>query len=230
MRKKKQIATFRLIAKKHCAGNRLLAAPVKTSLSAVALLAIVLSLAGCGPQNYLNDNDKLRAQNLHLQQQVQQLQNNLQLQKGHVATLEKQLHPAPVNLPNAQIPVLSKLEMARFSGLTKKHDGQPAIRLYVRTLDQQGRMMPVAGKAKLVVVAILNNGKPQIIAQRDYSPKQLDGAYRYTFAGTHYVFDLPLKQSMLQKVNQITAKVILTQARTGRVFTLQEVFKTDEYK
>src|SRR5699024_1694681 len=128
----------------------------------------------CGPKNFLNENDKLRTQNLHLKQKIEQLKNDLQLQKGRADTLKKKLHPAPVNMPQAQIPVMSRIELSRFSGITENHDGQPIVRLYVRTLDQKGRMMPVAGKAKLTGVAIPKSGKPEVIAEKSYTPGQLD--------------------------------------------------------
>src|SRR5699024_10956665 len=103
---------------------------------------------------------------------------------------------------------------------------KPKLELRLLTEDQQGRMMPIAGKAKLTVTITGQDGAPKIIAQKKYTPKQLDGAYRSSLTGTHYLFMVPLEKNELDKVDDIVVNIIITEANTGRKFTIKQIYST----
>ena len=53
-------------------------------------MLVLLGLTGCGKKNFLNENDKLREQNLKLTQQVEELNKQMELRLGEIETLRAQ--------------------------------------------------------------------------------------------------------------------------------------------
>ena len=200
-------------SRNHTAGGR--RGAVQRTLLAGCGALVVLSLGGCfGPRNYLNANDRLRSENLKLKRQVQDLQQKVALEKGQVSALTQRLHPKPAHMPGAVIPQLSKLEIGRFSGVTTDQ-GKRELRVYLQTLDQHGRLLPVAGRATVKAVAIPDHGQPEVVAHRTFEPKAFDQAYRSSFMGSHYSLVLPLGKPLPTDVNQLVVKVVFVQAETA---------------
>jgi hypothetical protein len=73
-----------------------------------------LPLSGCGPKNFINENDKLREQNLKLTQQVDELNKQMELRLGEIETLRAQ-SAGERAIKEADPPVLAKIEFARYS-------------------------------------------------------------------------------------------------------------------
>lgn len=202
----------------------------KAALGTVLLCAGVLAGCQIGPRNFLNENDRLREENLKLSREVEELQAQLDLRLGEIATLRQQSQVAATQpaLQGAQPPVLAKLALDRLSGpVDTDGDGQnDLIRIYLTPLDQQGRLLPVAGAAHLQAVAIPAEGEPFVVADRQYDAKAFDDAWRSNFTGSHYTLELSLPNPLPQEVGELTVKITLTEA-AGATLSTQKAFKVD---
>ncbi|MEX0885645.1 MAG: hypothetical protein WD009_04320 [Phycisphaeraceae bacterium] len=174
-------------------------APPRT-VALAALVAVLVAgavLPGCrvgGGRSVASENTRLRQVNLDYQRQVDRLESRLVLKEGQIATLTQQLEQAAPPMDGAEVPVLSRIELGRFTaGYDTTGDGRDdTLRVYVRTLDQHGRMLPVAGRARVRAVVVPAEGEPRVLAERVYEPREWDAAYRAGFTGTHYTLELSL--------------------------------------
>ncbi len=169
-------------------------------LAAPCCLAFLLP--GCGgPKNFLNDNDQLRRENLELTRQVETLDAQLQNRLGQIQALQKKNSQGELP-PGADPPVVSGLKIDSYGGpIDTDRDGtDDLIRLYLLPTDQQGRMIPVAAALTAALVILPDQGEPQVIAQRSFTPAELDAAYRDGFTGPYYLCELPLPQPPPQEV------------------------------
>ncbi len=185
-------------------------------------------LPGCGPKNFVNENDKLREENLKLQQQVDELNEQMELRLGEIEALRAQAQGERA-IKGAEPPVLAKIEFARYSGaVDTDDDGQDdLVRVYLKPLDHQGRLLPVAGRVKLQAAALLEDTPPALLAERTYEPEEFDSAYRSNFTGSHYTLELSLPESLDPAVTSATVKATLTEALTGHTLSTEEIFPID---
>ena len=195
------------------------------------LLALGVPLGGCriGPRDFRNENDRLRRQNLELRREVEQLSERLALRIGELEALRQQLERAEADpMPEAERPVLSRLSMGRYSGgVDTTDDGfDNLIRVYLRPQDQQGRVMPVAGRAIIQAVAVPREDEPTILARRVYEPGEFDRAWRSGFMGSHFTLELELDPEQVpEDVSEAIVRVTFTQAGTGVELQTQEAFR-----
>ena len=190
-----------------------------------------LGSAGCrlgAPRDFRNENDRLRRENLELRREVEQLSEQLELRRGELANLRRQLDRAEAeSMPEAETPTLSRLRMGRYSGgVDTDGDGRDnLIRVYLQPLDQRGRVLPVAGRATMQAVAMIDDDQPQVLAQRTYEPDEFDRAWRSAFTGRHYTLELNLPPDTPPHVSEVNVRVTFTQARTGVEMSTQESFR-----
>ena len=185
-----------------------------------ACLICGMALGGCqSPRNYINENDKLRRENLHLSTQVKKLENAVQLGQAQARALEARADrgQAVPGVEQSDIPQVVAIEFSRLSGAVDTHgDGRDdVIRVYVRSVDHLGRFLPAIGPAVIQAVAILPDRQPEILAQRKLSPKEFEASYRTGLTGTHFTLELPLPVSWPGEIEQVTVKLMFTDAATG---------------
>jgi hypothetical protein len=203
------------------------------SLQRPVLLLLLLTLSGAGCVARLggkpNAADQVRRENLQLKKLVEDLKRNLELRTGELASLRQQLDWGPHPMPGAESPALAKIAFGRYCGAvdTDGNEGDDQIRVYVHTLDQRGRMLPVAGRATLQAVLIEPGAAPSLIAERRFDPSQWDAAYRSGLAGTHYTLELPLPETLPRGGVEATLKLSFTQADTGAQFSAQQAVLID---
>ncbi len=192
-------------------------APILTLLTA-------LCLTGCGPKNFVNENDKLREENLKLKQQVGDLNGQMELRLGEIKAL-RAASAGQRAIKDADPPVLAKIDFDRYtSAVDTDNDGRDdMLRIYLTPLDHQGRLLPVAGRLKLQAVAIQDDAPPALIASRTYEPDEFDKAYRANFTGYHYTLELKLPESLDPAITSVTVKATLTEAITGVVLSHEKI-------
>ncbi len=196
-----------------------------SSLSGVVCMLVVsLSLSGCGPKNFVNDNDRLREENLKLKHQVDELNEQMEFRLGEIEGLRARAAGGRA-IKDAAPPVLAKIEFERYSGaVDADSDGKDdLIRIYMTPLDHLGRLLPVAGRLKLQAVAIRDEGPPELLAERTYEPDEFDKAYRANLTGYHYTLEMDLPESIDPAITSVTVKATLTEAVTGHVLTTEEI-------
>lgn len=171
-------------------------------------------------------NDKLRRDNAELRRQIDETQRQIRLLEGEL-TSHRNRGPGGLDLPEGvAVPVLSGLAFARYTG-PQDTDGDGAddtLRLYLRPLDQRGRMLVVAGTVNAQAVELRADAVPRVVADRTFDPAELDAAYRTGLTGDHYSFDVSLPSEALGSAKQLTVKVTLTEAATGSSVTQQAAF------
>jgi hypothetical protein len=190
-------------------------------------LALMVVLGGCGPRNYLNENDKLRRQNLTLKREVDQLKQKLERRSGQIQVLQKRVAGPAQTQPLLDAPMLSQIELGQYSGpIDADGDGRDdTLRMYVRTLDQQGRMLPVAAEVNVKIVHIPEKGEPRDLAGKTYDAKAFDNAYRSAFTGEHYTFEVKLPDPLPENVDEVTTKVTLHHLTSDATFSKQAAYR-----
>ena len=195
-------------------------------LRAAACACAALLALGCRTGSFENENDDLRRRNMELAEQVAELQDRIELRENEIDALEQQLHDGTKPMEGVASPRLVAVRLGRYSGpLDTDGDGvDDQVRVYVQTLDQQSRFMPVAGRASLQIAHVQPEQEPKLIAERVYESADLDAAYRTGLTGTHYTLETPLPQPLPAGVGQITVTVFVTSADTGATLSDTQTF------
>ncbi len=204
-------------------------APRRHALGPVAcaatVTAVCLLTGGCasGPKNFVNDNDRLRRENLELDRKVQALETALERRDQQVRTLESRLSSSAADV-DADLPVLSQVTLGRYSGpVDTDDDGRiDALRLYVQTRDAQGRFLVTAATVTVQIVALQADASPRVLAEKTFTAAAFDAAYRSGFMGTHHTLDVPLPA--VERPSTLTAVLALTDAASGVRLETQQTF------
>lgn len=197
---------------------------------AIGLLVVLAAVAGCttrvgGGTNYLNENDRLRSDNLALEREVEELRKRIERRVQELRILEQQTTPPAVE--GADVPRAVELEIGRLSGGvdTDRDASDDVVRVYLRTLDQEGRFLPVSGRATMQVVRLRANQPPQQVASTEVGPSELKQAYRSGLTGTHYSIELPLPGDLPADDTELTVHATLLDAATGAELEAQRSVK-----
>lgn len=193
--------------------------PARTCLAVV----VTLLLVGCaaGPSNVSRENDRLRQDNLELTRKVETLEREIEARVNQVSSLQKQIGREPKTVDGELLQVTS-IRFGRYSGaLDKDKDGRDELlRIYLHTLDQRGRFMPVSGTAHLLAAHLQEGQPPKVVAEKTLSAQQLDAAYRSGITGTHYTLEAPLTG----RLDYVAVRVTFTDAATAAVLTHEQSF------
>lgn len=179
-------------------------------------------LTACGSQqSFENENDKLRAERLSLQEQIDALQDKLALREGELRATRDRLNDPLPPIEGVEPPRLAGIVLGLYSGPIDL-DGDAtydALRVYVRPVDQHGRQMTATGTARVRLIVTPAEGDPQTILDQTYDPDAFHAAYRAGVTGTHYTLKADLPED---PPAEATLHVSLTDATTGRVFKAQK--------
>jgi hypothetical protein len=188
------------------------------------LLVLLLGATACqqGPRHFANENDRLREKNEKLADEVRRLERTLEAKNARIQRLEEARAEslAPWLAP-ARVPTARTLRLGGFTGVARLGKGEgrdPVLRVYLRTLDQRDRFLPVGGRLTLRLVRIPAEGEAETLVTRRYGPEGLDDAYRSNLTGTHYSFDLPVPEA---SPKEATLKAIFVSGETGRELTAE---------
>ena len=212
--------------------ERLLAA------SALALSMPVITLSTGCTKNFTNANDTLRREVLDQGKRIGELEAELARRKAQVHTLEAALRTAgapPVAAPAASagdpgggtgdatpppsgpdIPRYSGLEYDSYSGVDDAdRDGvDGVVRMYVEPIDQQGRMLPIAGTARVQLLK-LGDGEPEVLATERLDGAAWDAQYRDGFTGPYYLVELSLGDADPATTPGLAVRLEVTESWSG---------------
>lgn len=186
------------------------------------LVMSLLFLVACGQQRtFSNENDKLREKNLHLEQDIAQLQDQLALREGELRAMREQDDTRAQPIEGVEPPRLAGIVLGLYSGPIDldgdaKYD---ALRVYVRPVDQHSRQITAEGTARVRLIVTPAEGDPQTILDQRYDTKAFHDSYRNGVTGTHYALaaDLPAEVP-----TTATLHVTLTDAATGRSYSAEK--------
>lgn len=189
--------------------------------AACLIVTLLLTLPACtmGPRNFENENDRLRELVLELEQQNQTLSQLAQRRLNQIEALEQQAgrrHAMPNDVDASRVPRFVDARITkRSTAIDRDDDGVlDAIRVYVRTLDQDDRFLPIAGTLVAQLVQIDPEAGATELARLELSPSKFDDAYRSHMLGTYYRVDLPIGRPA-HDADEVILKVTVTDAQTG---------------
>ena len=151
-------------------------------------------LTGCsaraGGQDLEVVNNRLREQNLDLREQVAALeQQNAELR---IALEQKaQANESTAANLDENIPRVTSITLGGLSGFATNSDGL-MVRAYLKPEDGRGRFTQLAGRVTLKLVRVPEGDDAETVAERSFEPADVREAYRSSFTGTHYTFELPV--------------------------------------
>ena len=184
-----------------------------------AVVVIFLVATGCGhkPRNFLYESDLLRKDNLDLRRKIEGLEDTIALRLEEIHRLEQQVSGGRQRIEGAKIPQVTALRFDRYTGaIDTNGDGMDdTVRVYLKTLDQQGHFIPVAGQAVVQAVLIQPGRIATILNETTYEPQAFSATYRCGLTGTHYTLELELPSPPTTEVDHITLKLTFTDAATG---------------
>lgn len=160
---------------------------------------LVTSMVACtrGPRDFVNENDRLRRQNMELRETVAELrQRTANLERAIEIERSRADSPLADVPPSVQPPAVTRIQIGRFSGgIDTDGDGaDDAVRLYLNTLDARNRFVPAVGSVHVTVAAIPPGEDVRTLAAAEFDPEQVQQAYRSGFAGTHYTLIVPVTE------------------------------------
>jgi hypothetical protein len=204
----------------------------------VTLLALG-SVGGCralGVRNFANENDRLRRENLELTNRVKELQRQFEQAREQVRRLTRRLEDPDQadrrpSIDPDLVPTLTDLRIDDYSGWYAPAQSQAGdveqpltLKLYLRPLDQKGRLLPSVGRLTVQLVSIEPDRQPREVLKRTFSPVEFDEAYRSGLLGTHYAFDMacPPLGEWPEDAKQITLRVTFETPLDGQTLAAQK--------
>lgn len=177
--------------------------------------AVLLTACHAGPRNFLNENDRLRRENLELLESVERHERRIESLNRVIAAQEKQL-AAKQDLPplpeGVQRPVCSRIAIGAFSGgVDTDNDGHDdLLRIYLQTYDQQDRNIVTLARVKVTAAVVPPGEQAVTLATKTWDAKSFDAAYRSSFAGTHHTLEIPIAGNLPAQITQLTVSIELT--------------------
>ena len=155
------------------------------------LAVVVLSSVGCGPRDFRNENDRLRAEVMQLEQSNERLEQRLRELEAELRRVAgSELDPEV----REQIPHVVRIEVERYSHLRDRSgDGRPdELVLHVTSRDGRDRFVNLLGALHVRGVRIADEESAPIVVRRAFDAGAVRDAYRSGFMGRHYGFRIPL--------------------------------------
>ena len=177
--------------------------------------------------------DELRAENEDLRDEIRDLERDRENLQAQIRTLEQRIDRR-AELPEVSpgdIPAAARIDFGRYSGgFDTTGDGRDdTLRMYVRTLDQAGRFIPIAGKAELQAVALSPGRDPVTVIERTWAPAEFARTYRAGMTGTHYTLEVEMPERLPGDEPELTVKINLIDGATGAALRRQKVVEPRGY-
>jgi hypothetical protein len=184
------------------------------------VLLSVLSAGGCGPKNYANENDSLRAQVLDQQREIEALT----LRNAELTAELAAAGAAPDGVSeevHTNTPRVAKIAVGRWSE-ARDADGDGVIEMaivYVEPSDGRGRFLQIVGDLAVHIALLPADQDAITIGRVELSPTEVRDAYRSGVGGAHYTLDVPitLPESM-DGLGTCEVHAVFTDGRTGRTY------------
>lgn len=188
--------------------------------AAIAAALACALLAGCGPRNFENENDRLRRKALDLQKQLETARGEAAELAAKLAESERARSGAIDAEAAAALPRAVRLDLESLSGPLDK-DGVPgpeAADVYLQPKDARGRFVPVAGRLVVEVFDVppaSENAEPRRLGRIELSPGELRDAYRSSLLTLNYSVRVPFDRPNRPVSGDILIRAELRDGITG---------------
>ena len=190
--------------------------------AALACIAVLVALPGCGAtsRDLSAQNDELRRSNLELERAVADLSEQLALRESELAAANGQADAQPI--AGVTPPRLAGIELDRLTGVlpSATPDAPAELRVYLRPIDQDGRVITAAGEARVRLIQTPADGDPAVLLDQRYDAHQLHASYRDGITGTHYTLKATVPVSA---TGSAMLHVSFTDSATGRAYSAERV-------
>lgn len=181
-----------------------------------------------------SENDRLRAENLDLRNQV----DALSAQQRELAAKLSEANQARQAALDPQVldalPRVASIEIDSLSGFLPGDVAKPAksVGIYLVPRDGRRRFVPAVGTLTVEVrhmpaLSAGESGRPEqeFTLHADLTPTQLRDAYRSGITGTHYAVELPLPQALPARDATLLLRATFADAITGQTYTCERIVK-----
>ena len=195
----------------------------------VGLIAVVaVGLCGCQSGRAIaEENDRLRRVVLDFEDEVARLSGRISELESALETSAELRGADPVI--ESVTPRVVAIEIDRLSHIAQREDAASAL-IFVKPRDARSRMIQLVGSLSAQIVWIPLEGEAATLAGTTFDPETVRDAYRSSFMGTHYSFELPLDASTLARVREhdgLIVRVSFTDGLTGRVHAAERTVSLD---
>ncbi len=205
----------------------------------LAALLTGLCAGGCTPKEFHiggestagAESSRLRTEAAQLKKETAALWLRLQASETENALLRRRAdgRAAPAGVVP---PAAVSMELDRISGpvntdpeasINAEQKGLfDTLRLYVMPYDQEHRLIPVAGTAKVRLLEFPKPGEsPRMLAEKVWDAKVFAATWRDNLTGIHFRLEMPLPPNMPAKW---TVQVEVEDQVTGQVLRAEQVF------
>jgi hypothetical protein len=171
-------------------------------------------------------NNKLRAENLALQEQIDTLKRDRDADRARIKALERQMTPVPT-LPQERLDKLVTVYGIKLRRLTGGDDwdankpGGDGLKVVLQPVDRSGEKLKAAGS--VVIDAFDLAAVDPKVGHWEFDAEQTAGRW-YGALLYSYVFKCPWQKNVPSH-EDVTVRVTFTDELTGRQFTEQQVCK-----
>ncbi len=166
-------------------------------LQLLLLAALLMLSGGCGPRNFANENDVLRARVVELEDELSALRSRSIELEAELAVVSAAGDSLSEEI-RANTPRLVKIEIGRRSHVRNGDDEAPSdaagevLVIYIKPSDGMGRFLQLVGELAVHAAVLPAGGDSITIGRVALSAAEVRAAYRSGFTGTHYTVELPI--------------------------------------
>jgi len=185
------------------------------------LIAIALLLTACSSsREFQNENDRLRARVLELEQQLAKVQAAATELESQVAAASVRPDSVPEEVAR-NTPQIARITLGRLTH-ARDDDGDgrvDSIMLFVKPEDSRGRFIQIVGMVAVHAAVLPADAEAATIGRATFDPGQVRDAYRAGIAGLHYSFIVPIEPT--QDTTEAMVRLVFTDGHTGREHTAE---------
>lgn len=152
------------------------------------------------------DNLALRDENATLTRRVEELELSLKTKSAGEGELPAEIQ---ANLPRVTAISLDPLSHLAFA----EHVGM--VTAFIKPTDGRGRFTQMVGKVSMQLIATPEGTSAVTLASRTFDAFEVREAYRSSFMGTHYTFEMPIEPVREKSVASLLLVVQYEDGVTG---------------
>ncbi len=182
-------------------------------------------LVGCGP-NFEASANRLRAQTITQEREISDLKEKVTARDADVRGLQQQIDnttPRVQTLPDQRLGELftvGRLEIQRSTAVTDLGDGKTGLRVYLRTMTDDGMVLPATGQLTIEAFALAAApAAPVRLGTWNFSPGEMKKQWYNGLGLNHFAVDCPFGTPPPPPPTtgaDIVVKVTLVDALTGK--------------
>ncbi len=200
--------------------------PRRVLLAALAMAAAWATAGGCLANQ--KQYDQLRSELAESSEALRKLQESTDGLQTVVIDQQKQIR-ALQQLGDKRLERLfhvERIKLGRYTGGVDLDgaEGDDGIKVYLRTIDQDGSVVKAAGDVKIQLFDLAAKPENNLVGQYNWQAEQISKRWSSGFMTYHFSFECPWPAAAPGH-DQITVRVEFTDYLTGKIFDAQKLCK-----